>query len=297
MAILWDPSDDLEPPSDERAIKKFVKAAGELGIRAEIVTRDDYSTLAEYDALFIRQTTNVHHYTYRFARRAAEHDMIVVDDPESILRCTNKVYLAELLEKHGIATPKSLVVHRDNIRQVEQTLGFPCILKQPDSAFSQGVWKVESLSDLERACERLLGKSELLIAQEFSPTEFDWRIGILDRKPLYACKYFMARKHWAIVRTEEGGERKSGRVLTMDVEDAPRAVVRAALKAANLMGDGLYGVDVKEIGKRAVVIEVNDNPSIEAGYEDNYLKEDLYKSIMQVFRDRLDAQIEQGGPE
>lgn len=297
MAILWDPSDDPEPPSDARAIRKFVKAASELGIHSEIVSRDDYATLAEYDALFIRQTTNVHHYTYRFARRAAEHDMIVIDDPESILRCTNKVYLAELLEKHGIPTPKSLVVHRDNIHQVEQMLGFPCILKQPDSAFSQGVWKVENLDDLKRACDRLLGKSELLIAQEFKPTEFDWRIGILDQKPLYACKYFMARKHWAVVRTNQSGSRQSGRVSTIDVHDAPSGVLRAALKAANLMGDGLYGVDVKQIGNRAIVIEVNDNPSIEAGYEDLHLRDGLYRSIMQVFRNRLDAQLARGNPQ
>ena len=35
----------------------------------------------------------------------------------------------------------------------------------------------------------ILEKSELLIAQEFLPTTFDWRIGICDGQPLYACKY------------------------------------------------------------------------------------------------------------
>ena len=37
-------------------------------------------------------------------------------------------------------------------------------------------------------------------------------------------------------------------VETLPVELAPRAAVQVALKAANLIGDGLYGVDVKQSG-------------------------------------------------
>ena len=45
-------------PSDPAALKKFLKAAGQLGIAAELITRDDYGSLMEYDALFIRATTD-----------------------------------------------------------------------------------------------------------------------------------------------------------------------------------------------------------------------------------------------
>ena len=49
-----------------------MKAAESLAIRPELIDRDDYGRLAEFDALFIRETTYVNHHTYRFARRAAE---------------------------------------------------------------------------------------------------------------------------------------------------------------------------------------------------------------------------------
>ncbi|MGZ5302754.1 MAG: RimK family protein, partial [Bacteroidia bacterium] len=97
MAILVN-HDEAQPPSDKSAVKKFIKAAESLGIGAWTITKDEYNHLGEYDALFIRETTNVNHYTYRFARRAAIEGLVVMDDPESILRCSNKVYLAELLE-------------------------------------------------------------------------------------------------------------------------------------------------------------------------------------------------------
>jgi hypothetical protein len=36
----------------------------------------------------------------------------------------------------------------------------------------------------------LLAKSALMIAQEWLPTKFDWRVGILDRRVLFVAKYF-----------------------------------------------------------------------------------------------------------
>jgi glutathione synthase/RimK-type ligase-like ATP-grasp enzyme len=185
------------------------------------------------------------------------------------------------------------VVHRDNVKTLAKGLGFPCILKQPDSAFSMGVVKVGTEAELLAECERLFSKSELVIAQEFTPTEFDWRVGIFDREPLWVAKYFMARSHWQIYKkTGKDGSLRGGRVEAIAIQDAPPAVVKTALRASNLIGDGFYGVDLKQVGRRVCVVEVNDNPSVEAGYEDMLLKDALYASVMRVFRKRLDAQLE-----
>lgn len=287
LAILHG-TPDSEPASDEKSIQKFVKAAESVGFEVEIIQKDAYARLAEFDALFIRETTAVNHHTFRFAQRAAAESLVVIDDPESILKCTNKVYLAELLERHKFKTPKTVIVHRDNAKEVTSHLGLPCILKQPDSSFSMGVSKSENATELKEQIDKLLDRSDLVIAQEYTPTEFDWRIGILDRKPLYACKYFMAREHWQILKTDQSGQQHGGKVETLPVELAPRKVVRTALEAANLIGDGLYGVDIKEIGKECLVIEINDNPSIESGDEDAILKEDLYLRIIEVFLKRVE---------
>jgi glutathione synthase/RimK-type ligase-like ATP-grasp enzyme len=287
LAILHDP-DEAEPPSAPEALKRFVKAAESLEMRAELITRDDYARIAEFDALFIRETTAVNHHTYRFARRASGEGLIVIDDPQSIVRCTNKVYLAELLSRHDIPIPKTVVLHRENSLNVATELGFPCILKRPDSSFSRGVVKVSSEAELQQQLAILFEDSDLVVAQEFVPTSFDWRIGILNRKPLFACKYFMADQHWQIIRPESNGDDRYGKAETIPVELAPRRVVSAALKAANLIGDGLYGVDVKESNKKIYVIEVNDNPNIDVGVEDAVLRDELYNRIMELFLDRIE---------
>ncbi len=288
LAILVNPA-EAYPPSDERAIQKFVRAAGELGIAADVIGPDDYGKIGEYDALFLRETTQVDHHTYRFARRAATEGMVVIDDPDSILRCSNKVFLAERLARARIAMPKTVIVHKGNAREAGGELGFPCILKMPDSSFSQGVFRIPDEATFAATAQRLLATSDLLIAQEFVPTEFDWRVGVLDRRILYVCRYHMARGHWQIVQRDTRGRARYGPVDALPESEAPRAVVATALRAANLMGDSLYGVDLKERGGKVYVMEINDNPTLETGLEDKAMGDALYSRVMEVFLDRLET--------
>ncbi len=289
LAMLVDP-EGKTPPSNEKALKNFEKAAEELDMSIHRITKDDYDQLMEYDGLFIRATTAVNDFTYRFSRRAHMEGMVVIDDPESILRCTNKVYLAELLDRHKIVTPKTVVLHKDNVDEALRKLGLPIILKQPDSSFSQGVVKAATEAEFRKMTGQLLEKSDLLIAQEFLPTDFDWRIGILDGQPLYACKYYMAPSHWQIYNHAARGDDALGNCETVAVELAPRKVVRTAVKAAELIGNGLYGVDLKVARDEVHVIEINDNPSIDAGIEDEILRKQLYHRIMHTFLTRLENQ-------
>ncbi len=287
LAILHDPEDPL-PPSDKKALQLFIKAGRQLGVDVELIERRDYSRLAEYDALFIRVTTNINHYTYRFAKKAESEGMVVMDDPTSIMRCTNKVYLAELLRNNNIAAPKSIIIGKNDIDAAERAINFPTVLKVPDGAFSSGVFKAETPEKFREIAARLFKSSELILAQEYIYTEFDWRIGVLNRKPFFASKYFMSKKHWQIVRYDTEGRPIHGGFKTCAVEDAPKEVVAMALKAANLIGDGLYGVDMKQTENGVYVIEVNDNPSLEQGVEDLVLKEKLYHIVMAEFVRRLD---------
>lgn len=74
----------------------------------------------------------------------------------------------------------------------------------------------------------------------------------------------------------------------MDVTEVPKKVLRAASKAAELMGDGLYGVDLKMLGDNVYVIEVNDNPNIDASIEDKVMGDELYKRIIQSLITRVE---------
>jgi len=287
MAILWRP-DDAEPPSDAVAIRKIIKAAQQEGFAARVIGPEDYGSVAEFDALFIRETTAVDHHTYRFARRAEAHGLVVIDDTASILRCTNKVFQDEIFTRHGVPTPRTLIVHGRNSREVESAVGFPCVLKRPDSSFSLGVTKVASPQELERELPSALLLSPLVIVQEWTPSAFDWRIGTLGGEALFACRYHMVRGHWQIAAGGTGTRRRYGRVEAVALEEVPPHVLDVAVRAARLMGDGLYGVDLKDVDGLALVMEVNDNPNIDSGNEDAVLKDELYAAIARHFRQAVD---------
>jgi len=289
LAILCDANEKMAP-SDPGALKRFIRAGKERGIDCEIISQQDYLRLAEYDGLFIRTTTNIDHYTYRFAKKAEQEDLVVIDDSNSILRCTNKIYLADLFRKHKVPAPRTEVIHKDQILQLHELcahLGYPVVVKIPDGQFSKGVEKARDEKELHDICKRLFEHSSLLLAQEFLYTDFDWRIGVLDRQPLFACRYYMVKNHWQIYR--HGKRTDSGGFDTVDTSEVPAPILEAALRATRPIGDGFYGVDVKESENKGYVIEVNDNPNIDHGVEDKFLGQELYLRIMDVLLKRMEA--------
>lgn len=289
MAILVDPT-EKQPPSDERALMKFTQAARETGFYVERISHSDSSRLSEFDALFIRETTNVDHPSYRISRLAHAEGLVVIDDPWSILRCANKIFLAETLARAKIPAPKTWFFTRESLKKKHlDQVALPCVLKLPDASFCLGVHRAETPEQLEALLTQLLKQSELILAQEFVTSEYDWRIGVLDHQPLYACKYFMAQGHWQIYNWKaEKSRDKVGSTVTMHTEYVPPIVLDTALRAARQIGDGLYGVDLKQVGDRVVVIEVNDNPSIESSIEDAALGMELYRRIARSFRRRIE---------
>lgn len=64
-------------------------------------------------------------------------------------------------------------------------------------------------------------------------------------------------------------------------------VLETATKAASLIGKGLYGVDLKVVNGKAMVIEINDNPSIDHDVEDEVLGDELYYRILNYFIHQL----------
>ena len=289
FAVLHDPKEEM-PPSTLSTMKHWSRIAEKLGVEIEPITRRDLPRLAEFDALFIRETTAIDNHTYRFARRAMQEGMPVIDDPISMIRCTNKIYLHELMTANGISVPPTVIIAgRHDLSRAADELGFPMVLKIPDSSFSRGVKKVDNAAELDKLARAWLADSDLLLAQAFMPTDFDWRIGVLGGKPIFACQYLMAKKHWQIFRHRADGKAVEGGFNTIALGEAPPAVLDVGLRAAQLIGDGLYGVDIKETPEGIFVVEVNDNPNIEHGVEDAKEKDQVWIALTRWFIDRLEA--------
>lgn len=291
MAILTEPSES-NAPSCPVALKKFKEAGEAIGFYVEFIDKNAYQRLNEFDALFIRSTTSVSNFTYTFSRKAFAEGLVVIDDPWSILRCSNKIYLYERLSRARIAQPKSWLLGKNKFTEsVIKSLTYPIVLKQPDSAFSLGVFKVNNQAELQEKLDLMLKCSDLIIAQEFMKSNFDWRICIFDKEPLFACKYHMATDHWQIYNwSETNSDLMSGDAECVPLNQVPPHILHTAKRASACIGDGLYGVDLKDINNKAYVIEVNDNPNIDAGIEDTVIGDELYSRIMNSFMNRIERE-------
>ena len=124
IAVLHNPQDKL-PPSKPATIERLVRVGAQMGLEVEPIRRQDFLRLGEFDALFIRETTALTNHTYRFARKAEREGLAVIDDPVSIARCTNKVYLAELLAAQGLPTPKTVVLDRRHLKAIGSAARLP----------------------------------------------------------------------------------------------------------------------------------------------------------------------------
>lgn len=291
LAVLTDPSETL-PPSSPASLKRLAQVAARMGVEVAPLGSGDLASVAEYDALFIRATTAIDNYTYRFARRAEQEGMPVIDDTASMIRCTNKVFLKELLEQGGVPMPQSEVLDESQpLDGLMERLGTPVVLKAPDGSFSRSVHKVATELELRDRARALFKDTALIIAQEYMPTAYDWRVGVLDGEPLFACQYKMARGHWQIIKHGADGKVKEGGSATLAVADAPAEVIETAVRAARLIGSGLYGIDLKQNDRGVFVIEINDNPNLDQDVEGAVLKDGLWEALIRSFERRLGGRI------
>lgn len=288
LAVLHDPKEKM-PPSNKGAINKLISIGRKMNCFVDPITKTDLPILLEYDALFIRETTSIDHHTFRFAHKAEKEGIPVIDDTQSIIRCCNKVFLNELLTAQKVPVPKTVVLTKTAHKTEDIDLDYPFIVKIPDGSFSRGIHKVHNREDFLRISRNLFAKSDIILAQEFVQSDYDWRIGVLGGEPLYASQYYMAKGHWQIYHHQQNGKVTDGAHKTLAIPDVPKDVVETAVKACKQIGNGLYGVDLKMTDKGIYVIEVNDNPNLDAGVEDQILGDTLYKRVIDHFIQRISA--------
>lgn len=277
-------------PDETGALQNFKLAATSLGHGFSFMFKENISEIPKYDAVFIRATTDPLNTSYVVSKTAYELGLRVVDDPKSIQICGNKIHLYQLFEKYNIPHIPTMFINKDEfhhkrIMNIFRTFGIPVVIKAPYTSFSKYVEKVSCETSFREVAEKFFRRSDVLVVQKFMPTPFDWRVGVLNGEVLYVCKYMMRKGRWKHGAKLRGKPRYVwGRTVSLRTDHSPLKLREVALKSCEFIGRGLYGVDIKENDGDYVVVEVNDNPSIYAGFED-CRKKDVYEKIIAFLAD------------
>ncbi|MBU1698503.1 MAG: RimK family alpha-L-glutamate ligase [Candidatus Eisenbacteria bacterium] len=266
------------------SLMRFAQVAQRLGHRTDFLFRPDMYKIPDCNALFIRAATDPLNSAYVAARTAQMHNIPVLDDPDSIYICCDKVNMYHHLRRAGVSMPETEFVSEAEVTAVHgkdlfERLGNPLVLKAPHSSFSLYVERAKTVEEYLSIGKRFMRRADRIIAQRFVPSQFDWRVGILGNRPLYVCQYTIPKKRWKILTYMPTGPAIQGPVKSMSLAEADPHLLERALQAAAAIGEGLYGVDLKQVGDDYIVIEVNDNPTIIAGDEDKKAP-DVYEKII-----------------
>jgi len=234
----------------------------------------DISRIPGMDAIFIRARTDPMNVTYVAARMASFYGIPVIDDPRSIQICSDKVNMYSHLIKKHVSMPRTIFLSKhdvsvERVTRLFDELGSPLIVKEPSTSFSLRVEKVHDIAEFFRVARRFIRLSDWIVVQQYIESRYDWRVGVIGGQLLYACKYTIPSDTFKIQASVNGHLVYCG-VESVTPDKVPPQVIRLGIDAANAIGNGLYGVDIKNNNGDAYVIEVNDNPSIESGEDDCY---------------------------
>ncbi len=254
------------------ALANFKMAARDMGHNFDYIFRSDIGKIPNYDALFIRSLTDPLNAAYVASRMAELYGLRVIDDPDSIIICCDKINMYMHLLNRKVTIPETRFLGKDEmnrkmIESLYEELGSPLILKAPHTSFSMHVDKVTTTHQFEEVAKKYFRRSAEIVVQQFVPSSFDWRVTTLNGEVLFVCKYVMPTNSWKIQRTENG-HIIWAKIEAVEMEKADPKLIEIGLEASKAIGEGLYGVDIKQIDGEYVVIEVNDNPNIDAGGED-----------------------------
>lgn len=245
-----------------------------MGHNVHFIFPVDINKIPKMDALFIRARTDPMNITYVAARMASFYGIPVIDDHQSIQICSDKVNMYTHLIKKQISMPRTIFLSKqdltvERVMHLFDELGSPLIVKEPSTSFSLRVEKVHDAPEFFRVARRFIRLSDWIVVQQYIESKYDWRVGVLGGELLYVCKYTIPSDTFKIQASVNGHLVYCG-VESVPPDKVPPHVIRLGVDAANAIGRGLYGVDIKNNNGDAYVIEVNDNPSIESGEDDSY---------------------------
>ncbi len=272
IAIFTERS-SLRRSGELNALFKFREAAIELGHDLDFIFKDDIKYLKNFDAIFIRALTDPLNNSYVVSRLAEINGIKVLDSSRDIRICSDKVNMYSHLKKANVPFPETIFLTKEeltkeNAKDILEQLGVPVVLKAPNSSFSAYVDRAYNEEDFIKIGKKFFRRSDLIIVQQYMPSKFDYRVVMLDGKIISVVKYIMNGNAWRIVDQDESGRIIQCDVEGLDIENVKPALIDIAKNAGNSIGKGLYGIDIKEIDNEFYVIEVNDNPNIDNGVED-----------------------------
>lgn len=215
-------------------------------------------TLSTYDAVLPRIGASITYYGTAVVRQFQEMDVFCANTAHGILNSRDKLRSLQILSRHHIGIPQTAFVSskKDVLPAIERVGGAPVIIKLISGTQGIGVLLAESTKAAESIVELLQSQRQNVLIQKFVAESKgrDIRAFVVGDRVVAAMR-----------RVAQGQEFRSnvhrgGKAEAVELTDE---YAETAVRAAQIMGLRVAGVDMLEGKTGPQIMEVNSSPGLE----------------------------------
>ncbi|TWG98126.1 ribosomal protein S6--L-glutamate ligase [Nocardioides sp. J9] len=214
--------------------------------------------LSDYDAVLPRIGNSITYFGTAVVRQFEQMDVYTPNTANGISNSRDKLRASQILSRHNIGMPATTFVRdrADVIPAIERVGGAPVVIKLLEGTQGIGVILAPDIKVAEAIIETLQSTKQQVLIQRFV-AESRGR----DIRALVVGDRVVA----AMRRVAQGDEFRSNvhRGGSVEAVSLDPEAERTAVRAAQIMGLKVAGVDMLEADEGPLVMEVNSSPGLE----------------------------------
>ena len=274
---------------DEYENRRLVETFNENGIETRLVHPDKFDLFVNKkdltdiwsdgvknslpNAVLVRTGSGSTYFSLAVMRQLESLGIPVINSSTSIDMVKDKLQTSQLLAKHGIPIPKTMLVRWPiNAALVASEIGFPCVVKVITGSYGKGVHLCQSIGAFNALMEFIesLNAKKTMIIQEFIDAKVgsDLRVWVVGGKVIGAMQRTSANNDFR-ANISGGG--------TGEQYEINEEIDFLARETAKIMGLDIAGIDLLFDKEGFKVCEANSAPGFE-GME-QYCNMDIAKAI------------------
>lgn len=214
--------------------------------------------LSHYDAVLPRIGSSITYYGTAVVRQFQEMDVFCANTAHGITNSRDKLRSLQILSRHHIGIPRTTFVRdkKDVLPSIERVGGAPIIIKLIEGTQGIGVLLAESIKAAESIIELLQSQRQNILIQKFVAESKgrDIRAFVVGDRVVAAMR-----------RVAQGQEFRSNvhRGGVAEAVDLTEEYRETAVRASQIMGLRVAGVDMLESKTGPQIMEVNSSPGLE----------------------------------
>ena len=215
-------------------------------------------SLSHYDAVLPRIGASITYYGTAVVRQFEEMGVFCANTSNGITNSRDKLRSLQILSRHHIGIPRTTFVSdkKDVLPAIERVGGAPVVIKLIEGTQGIGVLLADTVKAAESIIEQLQSQNQNVLIQKFVAESRgkDIRAFVVGDRVVAAMR-----------RVAQGQEFRSnvhrgGVAEAVDLSDKYR---ETAVRAAQILGLRIAGVDMLESSQGPQIMEVNSSPGLE----------------------------------